>query len=87
MPSDGTWPAELIENANHARKAAPIAGHQRQPSLGALYHRGWGPGTREGTHSGCLPEIRFEMLERETGLEPATSCLGSPDLVSAVARA
>ena len=26
-------------------------------------------------------------MERKTGFEPATFCLGSPDLVSAVARA
>ena len=26
------------------------------------------------------------MLERETGFEPATICLGSPDVVSPVAR-
>ena len=31
------------------------------------------------------PETKAEVLERETGFEPATFCLGSPELVSAVA--
>ena len=35
------------------------------------------PETREDTRLGCLPEIRTEMLERETGFEPATFSLGS----------
>jgi hypothetical protein len=34
------------------------------------------PDTREDTHLGCPPEIRTEELERETGFEPATFCLG-----------
>jgi hypothetical protein len=46
-----------------------------------------GPRNEEGHPLGCLPEITAEMLERETGFEPATFCLGSPDLVSVVARA
>ena len=31
----------------------------------------------KNTQLGCLHEIRSEMLERETGFEPATFCLGS----------
>src|SRR5450759_5827002 len=30
--------------------------------------------------------LRRQSVERETGFEPATFCLGSPDLVSAVAE-
>ena len=33
--------------------------------------------TEEDTQSGCLREIRTEKVERETGFEPATFCLGS----------
>jgi hypothetical protein len=31
------------------------------------------------------PEIRTEILERETGFEPAIVCVGSPELVSVAA--
>ena len=88
MPSDGTWPAEPIENGNHARKAA----RDRGPSASAVSWRVVPPrlGSRkQGRHPLRVssPEIRSGVLERETGFEPATFCLGSPDLVSAVARA
>ena len=51
---------------------------REDPGLG--FSPVWGgecPETGEDTQSGCLPEIRTEMLERETGFEPATFSLGS----------
>ena len=38
-------------------------------------------------HAPWDEQVLIRELERETGLEPATFCLGSVELVSAVARA